>query len=59
MENIFLKNSVHELESNLNASKESTKILEEKVATSEGEALKVHEQIRKWKETMAQKKLRN
>ena len=54
-ENVFLKNSLLELESKLNASKEKTKVLEEKVATSEGEALKVHEQIRKWKETMGKK----
>ena len=54
-ENVFLKNSFLELESKLNASKEKTKVLEEKGSTSEGEALKVHEQIRKWKESTAKK----
>ena len=54
-ENLSLKKSVCELEDKLSASKETTKILEEKVAVSEAETLKVFNQTKLGKDSLAKK----
>ena len=54
-ENKLLKNTIDELKENLDSSHDSTKILEEKVATAEAEAKKFFEEMKKWKEAATKK----